>query len=218
VAAQRIDAVAARRGSIELAPLSARFDAVVLAVPAATAARLLGDGAPAGLAAEQTTSVTLVSMAWAATDLPVPDGANGVLVSREEGRLMTACSFASHKWPQRPTPGRVVVRVSTGWAGDDRPDRLGDEALVDRLGGELVEAVGARVGARPAEWQVNRWPGSFPRYLPGHLDRIAAIEAALAASAPNVTLAGASYRGAGIPACIGSGRRAARLLLDRAGS
>jgi oxygen-dependent protoporphyrinogen oxidase len=213
---QRVDAVRPVLGGVGLGPLDERFDAVVLAVPAPTAARLLGDDAPAGLTAVTATSVTLVSMAWAPADLPVPDGVNGVLVSREEGRLMTACSFASHKWPQRPTPGRAVVRVSTGWSGDDRADHLSDEALVDRLGAELAEAVGARVGARPLEWQVNRWPGSFPRYLPGHLERVAAMEAELAASAPRVALAGASYRGAGIPACIGSGRRAARLLLDRA--
>jgi oxygen-dependent protoporphyrinogen oxidase len=218
VVAARIDAVHPRQGGIGLAPVDERFDAVVLAVPAATAARLLGPCAPPDLAAETATSVTLVSMAWAPADLAGPEGANGILVSRDEGRLMTACSFASHKWPQRPTPGRVVVRVSTGWSGDDRPDRIGDEALVDRLSAELAEAVGAPRGSRPMEWQVNRWPHSFPRYRPGHLERVAALEDALAASAPNVALAGSSYRGAGIPACIGSGRRAGRLLLARAAS
>jgi oxygen-dependent protoporphyrinogen oxidase len=39
------------------------------------------------------------------------------------------------------------------------------------------------------------------------------IEAALAATVPQVALAGASYRGSGIPACIASGRRAATSLL-----
>jgi protoporphyrinogen/coproporphyrinogen III oxidase len=218
VVGARIDGVRPTRGSVALAPLDAPFDAVVLAVPAATAARLLGHVAPRGLSAVAATSVTLVSMAWAPADLPAPDGVNGVLVSREEGRLMTACSFASHKWPQRPTPGRVVVRVSTGWSGDDRSDHLGDEDLVDRLSAEVAEAVGARAGARPLEWRVNRWPESFPQYGPGHLDRMAAVEDELASSAPNVVLAGSSYRGAGIPACIGSGRRAGRLLLARAGA
>lgn len=218
VSGARIDAVHPGRGRVDLDPVGERFDAVVLAVPAAAAARLLGPSAPAGLAAVTATSVTLVSMAWSPADLPVPDGVNGVLVSRDEGRLMTACSFASHKWPQRPTPGRVVVRVSTGWSGDDRPDRLSDEELVERLSVELAEAVGGSVRARPGEWQVNRWPGSFPRYRPGHLERVTAMEDELAAAAPAVALAGSSYRGAGIPACIASGRRAGRLLLARAGA
>jgi oxygen-dependent protoporphyrinogen oxidase len=181
------------------------------------AARLLGDAAPARPAGVTATSVTLVTMAFAVAELPTPGGVNGVLVSREEGRLMTACSFASHKWPQRPTPGRMVVRVSTGWSGDDRSDRIDDAALVDRLSAELGAALGAAPGITPLDWQVNRWPASFPRYLPGHLGRVAAAEAELAVSAPAVTLAGSSYRGAGIPACIGSGRRAARTLLERLG-
>jgi oxygen-dependent protoporphyrinogen oxidase len=198
---------------VELEPLGAYFDAAVLAVPAPDAARVLGEAAPPGLSAVTATSVTLVNMAWAAADLAAPDGVNGVLVSREEGRLMTACSFASHKWSQRPTPGRVVVRVSTGWSGDDRADRLGDEPLVDRLAEEVAAAVGAAPGARPLDWQVNRWPRSFPRYRTGHLERVGEMERYLAAVAPQVALAGASYRGAGIPACIASGRRAARAVL-----
>ena len=218
VVSERVDTVRVSRGGVELGPMPALFDAAVLAVPAAGAARLLGAVAPAGLSAVTATSVTLVSMAWATTDLPAPAGVNGVLVSREEGRLMTACSFASHKWPQRPTPGRVVVRVSTGWSGDDRSDHLGDEDLVDRLSAEVAEAVGADAGARPLEWRVNRWPQSFPRYGPGHLDRMAGVEDELSASAPHVVLAGSSYRGAGIPACIGSGRRAGRVLVARAGA
>jgi oxygen-dependent protoporphyrinogen oxidase len=183
------------------------FDAAVIATAAPIAARLLGDTAPAGLSSIETTSVTLVSLAYRSEDLPPPDGVNGILVGRAEERLMTACSFASTKWRQRPTPGHTVVRVSTGWSGDDRADRIGDEALVERLSAELTGAL--RRPADPVAWQVNRWPGAFPRYRPGHLDRVAAIDAALAAVAPSIALAGSAYRGSGIPACIGSGRRAA---------
>ena len=50
----------------------------------------------------------------------------------------------------------------------------------------------------------SRWDGAMPRYTVGHLDRVAAIEAAMAAW-PAVMLAGASYRG----------RRAARLRRRR---
>jgi oxygen-dependent protoporphyrinogen oxidase len=214
---EHVTAVRSTTSGVEIAPLGERYDAAVIAVAAPVAARLLGDAAPAGLAGVTATSVTLVTMAFAVAELPTPGGVNGVLVSREEGRLMTACSFASHKWPQRPTPGRMVVRVSTGWSGDDRSDRIDDAALVDRLSAELGAALGAAPGITPLDWQVNRWPASFPRYLPGHLGRVAAAEAELAVSAPAVTLAGSSYRGAGIPACIGSGRRAARTLLERLG-
>ena len=37
----------------------------------------------------------------------------------------------------------------------------------------------------PVEARVTRWPRSFPQYRPGHLDRVAAIEADLAAATPD---------------------------------
>jgi oxygen-dependent protoporphyrinogen oxidase len=127
---------------------------------------------------------------------------------------MTACSFASNKWPHWADPGDAVVRLSAGRFGDDRSGELDDDALGDRLLGELEEALGESLS--PAAVRISRWPDAFPQYFPGHGARIAALEAALADRLPAVALAGASYRGSGLPACIGSGRRAAQLVLERA--
>jgi oxygen-dependent protoporphyrinogen oxidase len=163
------------------------------------------------LAAIVTASVVLVTMAYRSTDLDLPGEVSGFLVPAPEGRLMTACSFGSRKWPHWAGPGTEVVRVSAGRAGDDRALHMDDGELAARLHDELVATLGVR--ASPTAWRVSRWPGSFPQYQVGHGDRVGAIEAALAASLPGVALAGASYRGSGIPACIGSGRRAAAGVL-----
>jgi protoporphyrinogen/coproporphyrinogen III oxidase len=53
----------------------------------------------------------------------------------------------------------------------------------------------------------------MPQYTVGHLKRVETAKATLARHAPMVSVAGASYRGVGVPACIGSGRRAAEELL-----
>ncbi len=71
------------------------------------------------------------------------------------------------------------------------------------------------VRSEPTGVRVSRWPRSFPQYRPGHLGRIDAAERSLATSAPNVVLAGAPYRGLGIPACIRQGQAAARTVLGR---
>jgi protoporphyrinogen/coproporphyrinogen III oxidase len=191
-----------------------RYDAVVLAVPAAAAALMLGDLAPAGLGSIPTASVALVTMEYAAADLVPPAGVSGILVSRSEGLLMTACSFASTKWPHWAAPGRVLLRVSTGREGDARFTGMDDETLVGRLDREL-RLVGGATGD-PSAWRVSRWADAFPQYRVGHLQAVDRIEAELQASAPGVRLAGASYRGAGVPACIGSGRRAATALVSEA--
>lgn len=184
-----------------------RFDGVVLAVPAAVATGLLGPLAPPGLAAIRTTSVTLVTMAWDEAAITAPPGVNGVLVPPGEGQLMTACSFGSSKWPHWVSPGRVVLRVSVGRQGDRRAEELTDGQLVDRLAAELREALGAR--GEPVAARVSRWPGAFPHYAVGHLGLVAGIRAELRRRVPGVTLAGSGYDGAGIPACIASGRAAA---------
>ncbi len=190
---------------------SERFDGVVLAVPAPIAARLLGDHAPGGLGDLSLTSVVLTTLSYQASDLPAPPGINGILVPPGEGTLMTACSFGSSKWSRWATPGTTVVRVSAGRHGDRRAGEVDDAVLVERLAGELARATGTTAG--PDAFRVSRWPESFPLYRVGHLQRVDGFERHLAAVAPSITLAGSSYRGAGIPACVGTGRRAARQVV-----
>ncbi|HEY2303324.1 MAG TPA: protoporphyrinogen oxidase [Acidimicrobiales bacterium] len=189
------------------------FDRVVLAVPAAVASRLLHGRSPDAareLAAIPTASVALVTLSYPRDGVDVAAGASGILVPRGEGRLMTACSFGSRKWPHWSSPDHAVLRVSTGRYRDERALQLTDEDLVERLLGEVASAL--RTAAVPTEWRVSRWPAAFPQYLVGHLQRVERLERILARDVPQVALAGASYRGSGIPACIASGRRAADLV------
>ena len=193
------------------------FDGAVLAVPAREAAAVLGDRAPAGLRTIETTDVVLVTMEVPAAAVAVGSEVNGILAQPGVESVMTACSFGSSKWPQwRGADDRAVLRVSAGRHGDRRAAELSDPDLVERLAGDLSRALGRSVD--PLGYRVSRWPGSFPLYRVGHLELVASIEAELAASAPRTAVAGASYRGAGIPACITSGREAARRVLESLGA
>ncbi|MBW3667975.1 MAG: protoporphyrinogen oxidase [Actinobacteria bacterium] len=184
--------------------------AVVLAVPAGQVAGLLRRRAPDAadeLAAIRYASVALTTFTYPVDAVPRRE-ASGFLVPRRSGRLITAASFATTKWPHWSLPGQVVLRVSAGRAGDERALRLDDDTLVARLHEELVELAG--VGGGPVTARVHRWVDGFPQYAVGHLDRVARIERALPAG---VALAGAAYRGLGIPACIQQGRAAAAHLV-----
>ncbi len=212
---QRVDTVApAPDLQVAVAPDPTPFDGAVVATPAATAWSLLRMDGLEGLAQIPTASVVVVTMGF---DRPMgPAGCSGFLVPRSEGRLMTACSFASHKWPHWADEGRSVVRVSAGRAGDGRATGLSDDELSSRLIDELGQALGQPV--LPSSLRISRWPEAFPQYEVGHGRRVQQLEAGLRRALPTVALAGASYHGAGVPACIASGRRAARAVLEQAGS
>jgi oxygen-dependent protoporphyrinogen oxidase len=188
------------------------YDGAVVATPAAAASRLLGGSGPQDLARIRTASVVVVTMSFDET--LAPEDCSGFLVPRSEGRLLTACSFGSSKWPHWAVEGRSVVRLSAGRDGDAAALALAEPELVGRLVDELGEALRRRVA--PREVRVSRWPDAFPQYSLGHGSRVAGIEAAVQARLPTVALAGASYHGSGIPACIASGRRAARAVVERA--
>ena len=67
------------------------------------------------------------------------------------------------------------------------------------------------VEGEPVETVVTRFPRAFPQYRVHHLLRTAGVEAA-AGRLGGLAVAGAAYRGVGIPACVASGRAAARAV------
>lgn len=210
----RVQRLQAGRDSRWEIDASGAYDAVVLATPAAVASRLVIDAFPvagAELASIRTASIAVVTLAYSADALRVPSGVSGLLVPRADGRLMTACSFGTAKWPHWSESDEMVLRVSVGRDGDERGFALDDEQLVERLHDEVVVALGAK--GPPLRWRVSRWPDAFPQYEVGHLARVDRIEVALAKDAPTLAVAGASYRGSGVPACIASGRAAATRVL-----
>jgi oxygen-dependent protoporphyrinogen oxidase len=217
---ERLDAelrargVAVEMGSpVEAVPIPG-FDATVVATPAAVAAGLLQGAAPsaaADLRAVDYASVVLAVLVYPESAVPRPPAGTGFLVPAGEGRLLTACSYASAKWPHWAGPGQVVLRASAGRWGDERALQLDDQALADRVHGELAEALG--LAGHPVVTRVVRWERSFPQYRPGHLGRVARVEQDLARHLPTVVLAGAAYRGVGIAACVAQGRAAVRRVL-----
>jgi oxygen-dependent protoporphyrinogen oxidase len=188
------------------------FDAIVLACPTAPASHLLAAVAPdaaSGLAAIDAADVIMVRLAIPAAAWPERlAGMSGYLVPKPDQRTVTAVSFASQKWAHWRTPdGGQILRISLGRDGLPTGDIDDDQALasaIDEVGRHL------HVVLAPTDVSVTRWTGAFPQYRPHHHDRVAEIERRLPAG---IALAGAGYRGVGIPACIADGERAADHLL-----
>ena len=158
----------------------------------------------------------LVTLRVPAESLAGPLVGTGFLVPRRspapaggEPWAVTACTYLSEKWPHLARPGEVLLRASVGRFGDGRADAWSDAEVVERVRAELGLLMG--LSGQPLETMVARWPQAFPQYRVHHLMRTAGIEAAMARLG-GIAVAGAAYRGVGIPACIASGRAAAQAI------
>lgn len=189
------------------------FDAVVFATPAAASAPLLSEVAPeaAGLLEQaETADVILATLHIGADEWPERlRGRSGYLVPKPVQRTITAVSFGSQKWAHwRPPAGGEILRVSLG--RDGQPVlHLSDDEVIIRILDDLHSHLGARFS--PLDVRLSRWPGAFAQYRPHHAAWADRVDAELPAG---IFVAGASYRGIGIPACIRQGRAAADRSAD----
>ncbi|MAO80379.1 MAG: protoporphyrinogen oxidase [Nocardioides sp.] len=189
-------------------------DAVVLAVPAAAASRLLAELAPeAGrlVGGIETASVAVVTLALRVADAGAlaETDASGFLVPPVEQRAIKAATFSFAKWgwvrEAGAADGLIHLRTSLGRHGEEAALQASDDELVAVSLRDLRDAAG--LDAMPVDTHVQRWGGGLPQYALGHLDRVARVRAALEA-VPGLAVCGAAYDGVGIPAVIGSARRA----------
>jgi oxygen-dependent protoporphyrinogen oxidase len=183
----------------------------VLASPAFAAADSLAHLAPTAAAeagAVDHASVAIINLLFPPGVGPLPARGTGILVPSSERRTIAGCTWTARKWPHvAPADGRVPIRCFAGRSKDDPALLLGDVELAERAARDVREALGWRLP--PLSWNVTRWPRAVPQYAVGHLERLARLERALEA-VPGIAVAGAAYRGPGIPECISQAQEAAR--------
>jgi oxygen-dependent protoporphyrinogen oxidase len=205
------------------APRQVEADAVILAVPARPAGRLLA-GVPGASAAVTAfgqisyASMAIVTLAYPRSAFPAPGlaglGWSGYLVPAVDRRAVKAVTFSTVKWPHlagaSADPDLEIVRCSVGRIGEEALLQHADDELAALAAAELAAATGVRSG--PVATRVTRWGGALPQYTVGHLDRVAAIRSAVAAQ-PGLAVCGAAYDGVGVPACVATARAAAGQVL-----
>ena len=149
-------------------------DAVVLAVPAQPAARLLAGlpgaaDARAALAGIAYASMAIVTLAYPASCFPRPLEGSGYLVPAVDGHPVKAVTFSSVKWPhlRSADPALAVVRCSLGRVGEEGLLQRDDADLARLAAADLAAATGVRgePGRRPGD-QVGRGAAPVHRRPP----------------------------------------------------
>jgi oxygen-dependent protoporphyrinogen oxidase len=193
---------------------SDRFDAVILALPALAAAKLLAACSPelsAELAAIAYSSSITVGLAYDRdVRQSLPPGF-GFLVPRSEGKRLLAATFVHNKFPHRAPEDRALLRCFFAGSHAENIWQLSDDEIVAIVRNELQQIVGLR--AAPLFARVYKWKSAMAQYSVGHLDRLDRIDR-LRQQLPGLALAGNGYRGIGVPDCVRSGQEAAKQVLN----
>jgi len=226
------------------APEEITADAVLLALPARPASRLLGgvpgtSAAAAALGGIEYASMAIVTLAYPRSRFPaIRDAAatgterSGYLVPAVEGRPVKAVTFSTVKWPHLvglagPAEPGPVGPAEPGPAGPAEPvdlircsiGRIGEEGLLQRDDRELAALATAdladEAGAEGAPLDAR--VTRWGGALPQYTVGHLDRVAAIrvgVADQPGLAVCGAAYDGIGIPACIATARTAAGAIMD----
>ena len=118
-------------------------------------------------------------------------------------------------YPYRAPEHKTLLRVMIGGARDRQAVALDDGALLDAVRKDLAAAMGVRTD--PEFVRIVRHPRGIPQYVTGHLARMRQVDVLLQAY-PGLFLAGNSYRGVSINACIAEADRIADAVLRSLGA
>lgn len=188
-------------------------DAVCLATPAYATSRLLESVSPElsrSLNTIEYASSATVNLVYRREDITHPLDGFGFVVPAVEKRTLLACTFSSVKYPGRAGAGTVLVRAFVGGALFPEAYEMPDDRMLAGVGRDLRDLIGVR--ADPVDSVITRWPRSMPQYNVGHLERVTRLEEEAGRHA-TLALAGAAYRGVGIPDCVRSGEAAGERLV-----
>jgi oxygen-dependent protoporphyrinogen oxidase len=210
-------AVGTRAFTVRTGGQSIEADAVVLAGPASESADLirpfdavLGDL----LTTIPTAPLAVVCLGYDEVAVVAERGpldGFGFLIPRGEGPRILGALWESSIYPGRATEGKALIRVMIGGAIDPAAIDLDDAALVETVRRDLARTMDLR--ARPEFVRITRHRRGIPQYTVGHESRLARITGLLRPY-PGLFVAGNSYRGVSINACIEGAPVVASRVID----
>ncbi len=181
-------------------------DNIVFATPAYVTAEIIESLDPLlakRLRAIRYASTATVSLGFRRSELNCELQGLGFIVPASELRRINACTWSSTKFSQRAPEDCVLMRVFIGGALSEELAEQDEASLIELARQELGEILG--ITATPVLAKAYRWHKASPQYDVNHQALVRELEQ-IAAMHPGLYLAGAAYRGAGIPDCLTQAR------------
>ena len=121
-------------------------------------------------------------------------------------------TWASRKWKHTSAENKLLVRLFYKNI-NPRYEELAamtDEQLTEVAREDIRLSLG--LDEAPTMVKVTKWINQMPRYDLAHKEALAQVEQQLNDAYPNLYLAGCSYYGVGIGACIANGKQTAEKI------
>lgn len=198
--------------SIQTSERSYHARRVVLAIPAWSAARLLGADVSSQLAGELAAipylSSATVNLQYQATQIRGNTHAFGFIVPYKEqvqqNLGILACTYSHRKYLGRCPDGRVLLRTYLGGSYFPHIERCLDSELASLSHRNLTTLLDIR--GEPLAVHVARSNATMPVYQVGHLARIKRVQEQVR-ELGGLSLIGSYLQGVGIPDCIALARK-----------
>lgn len=146
-------------------------------------------------------------------DAELPENGTGFIVSDNTDLRCNACTWTSRKWSHTSKESHLLVRLfyKSSNPGFDELKGMTEQQLTAVAMEDIRKSL--KLEAEPKSVEVTGWNGNMPNYNMNHKAAVDGLEQKLAEQLPNVRLAGASYYGVGIGACIQNGKDLAESLV-----
>lgn len=181
---------------------------VVLALPNESVQSLLQDES-LNYYFEQfnTASAITIYLGFDVPDNRLPADGTGYIVSHNSDVICNAATWTSRKWKHTSAEGKLLVRLFYKSINPEyeRLRMMTDEELAAVALEDVRKSLG--IEEKPTVVGVTKWIDQMPKYDLAHREALQGLLQELEKNYPNLSIAGCSYFGVGIGACIQNGKK-----------
>ena len=193
---------------------SIEADYVILTTPHDVAQRILqNDALDADFNKLKNSSLISIYLGFDIPDEQLPAEGTGFIVSHNSDVKCNACTWTSRKWKHTSKNSHLLVRMfykSTNPAFEDMK-HMNEKELVQVALQDIEKSL--KLNGKPSVVEVTKWNDLMPNYHLEHGKAVKSLRDKMSSQLPNVILAGCSYYGVGIGACIKNGKETAELVV-----
>ncbi|MFB7158726.1 protoporphyrinogen oxidase [Lysinibacillus sp. NPDC056232] len=154
-----------------------------------------------------TASAITIYLGFDVPDNRLPADGTGYIVSHNSDVICNAATWTSRKWKHTSAEGKLLVRLFYKSINPEyeRLRVMTDEELATVALEDVRKSLG--IEETPTIVDVTKWIDQMPKYDLAHREALQGLVQELEENYPNLSIAGCSYFGVGIGACIQNGKK-----------